>query len=175
MVRVTTPLQAIPQLICLTQNSPDSWTVSDNRCPSKTNCGIVVFCDLAAPKLMSKPVLRRSCGTSRTIRLDAQNLENSDWPPVSAGWRRRLRKSVSSSPEVDKGSIDWPGQCSDLVQVNLKREGFAAAPAASVEWDKPANVRVSPDESVIVVDDVPLVECMSSAARSADWLIPAFR
>jgi hypothetical protein len=124
---------------------------------------------------MSKPVLRRSCGTSRTIRPDAQNLENSDWPPVSAGWRRRLRKSVSSSPEVDKGSVDWPGQCSDLVQVNLKKEGFAAASAAIVEWDRPANVRVSPDESVIVVDDVPLVECMSSAARSADWLIPAFR
>jgi hypothetical protein len=57
----------------------------------------------------------------------------------------------------------------------LNREGFAAAAAASVEWGKPANVRVSPDESVIVVDDVPLFECMSSAARSADWLIPAFR
>jgi hypothetical protein len=28
---------------------------------------------------------------------------------------------------------------------------------------------------VIVVDDVPLVKCMSTAARSADCLIPAFR
>ena len=62
-----------------------------------------------------------------------------------------------------------------LVHTNLTREGFAAASAAIVESDRPANVRVSPEELVIVVDDVPLVECMSSAARSADWLIPAFR
>ena len=56
---------------------------------------IVASCsyDLAAPNLMSKPVLR-SCGTSRIIRPDAQNLENSDWLPVSAGWRGRLRRSV---------------------------------------------------------------------------------
>jgi hypothetical protein len=67
-----------------------------------------------------------------------------------------------------------PTERSQLIHTNLTREGFAAA-AAIVEWDKPANVRVSPEESVIVVDDVPLVECMSSAARSADWLIPAFR
>ncbi len=72
-------------------------------------------------------------------------------------------------------ALDRPTKRSQFIQTNLTREGFAAASAAIVEWDRPANVRVSPDESVIMVDEVPLVECMSSAARSADWLIPAFR
>jgi hypothetical protein len=57
----------------------------------------------------------------------------------------------------------------------LNSEGFAAASAAIVVRDSPASVSVSPDESVIVVDDVPPVECMSRAAKSADWLIPVFR
>jgi hypothetical protein len=83
-------------------------------------------------------------------------------PPTEA-WRPNLR------------ALDWSTERSQFVQTNLTREGFAAASAAIVVRESPASVSVSPDESVIVVAEVPPVECVSSAARSAAWLIPTFR
>lgn len=72
-------------------------------------------------------------------------------------------------------ALDGSNARSQVIQTNLTREGFVAASAAIVVRDSPARVRVSPDELVIVVAEVPPDECMSNAARSAAWLIPAFR
>ena len=57
----------------------------------------------------------------------------------------------------------------------MNKAWFEAASVVIVEAERPVSVRVSPNESVIVVIDAPPVECMSTDAKSADWLIPAFR
>jgi hypothetical protein len=51
----------------------------------------------------------------------------------------------SSAAELCERSIDRPTERSQLVEANLNKERFVTASAASVEWDKPPNVRVSPD------------------------------
>lgn len=84
--------------------------------------------------------------------------------PIQRDGRHGLRPT---SPSIGCAKPSRP------VQTNLNKEGLAAASAAIVVPESPASVSVSPDESAIVVD-VPPVECMSSAARSADWLIPVF-
>ena len=94
--------------------------------------------------------------------------------PISSDFER-IRRAHGPRVEGTVPLCAFRAVALAIIQTNLTRDGFAAAAAAIVEWDRPANVSVSPDESVIVVDDVPPVECMSSAARSADWLISAFR